>query len=283
MTSHAILRLILAAVLAIIPAGIWGYIFYKKQVGRKRMMLVTFATASLFVTPLLFYKFLWQYFPWLDAFQYTENFKNDLIGFSTFGMIPLNIILTFMIVGIIEEIAKLFAVKMTDKKRICSIDDAIEMNIMAALGFSFAENVLYFYNIIATRGMEDILYPFIFRSLFSTFAHIMFSGIMGYYYGMALFSKNLLEEPKNRGKWHITKMFAKALHFKKEVLLHEEKIAEGLLIAITLHAVFNIFLEMNWVFLLVPFLTGGYIYLSHLFTKKKDQKEYCTVGNTRNY
>jgi hypothetical protein len=75
---------------------------------------------------------------------------------------------------------------------------------------------------------------------------------------------------------------AKMIHFKKDVLLHEEKIAEGLIIAISLHAIFNIFLEMNWVFLLVPFLTGGYIYLSHLLSKKEAHKIYCRVGNIRN-
>ncbi len=246
------------------------------------MMMVTFAAGALLVTPLLLYKFLWQYFPWLDAFQYTDRFKDDIIGFSTFGMIPLNVILTFMIVGIIEEVAKLWAVKLTDKKRICSIDDAIEMCVMAALGFAFAENVLYFYNIMSSRGIEDLMYPFIFRSLFSTFAHIMFSGIMGYYYGMALFSKNLIEERQNKKKWPFIRYIAKAIHFKKDVLLHDEKVAQGLVIAIILHAIFNIMLEMNWVFMLVPYLTGGYIYLSYLLNKKEANKIYYGFSPVRN-
>lgn len=282
MPTHSLVRLTLAAVLAVIPAVIWGYIFYKKQVGMKRMMMVTFAAGALLVTPLLFYKYLWQYFPWLDAFQYTDRFKDDIIGFSNFGMIPLNVILTFTIVGVIEEVAKLWAVKLTDKKRICSIDDAIEMSIMAALGFAFAENVLYFYNILASRGVEDLMYPFIFRSLFSTFAHIMFSGIMGYYYGTALFSKKLLDERSNKKKWPFIRQIAKAVHFKKEVLLHDEKVAQGLLIAIVLHAIFNIMLEMNWVFMLVPYLTGGYIYLSYLLNKKEANKIYYGFSAVRN-
>ncbi|HLG25405.1 MAG TPA: hypothetical protein VI588_01245, partial [Candidatus Gracilibacteria bacterium] len=49
-----------------------------------------------------------------------------------------------------------------------------------------------------------------------------------------------------------------------------------------LHAIFNIFLEMNWTFLLVPFLTGGYIYVSRLFEKKESHKVYCMVDNNRN-
>lgn len=282
MNTESLIRVCLAAVLAIIPAIVWGFVFYKKQVGKKSMIFSTFAMGALFVTPLLIYKYLWQYFPWLDAFQYTDSFKEDFIGFSTFSMIPLNVIMTFMIVGVIEETTKLWAVKATDKKQICSIDDAIEMSIMAALGFSFAENILYFSNIIEARGIENILYPFIFRSLFSTFAHIMFSGIMGYYYGMALFSGDVLKDKHYEKKWLFTRLFAKIMHLKKATLFHDEKLAQGLLIAIVLHAIFNIMLEMNWVFLLVPFLTGGYVYLSHLLSKKEAHKNYQLLHEVRN-
>jgi len=281
METHTIAKLILAAMLALIPALIWGFIFYKKQVGQKRMMIITFVAGSLFVMPLLLYKYLWQFFPWLDAFQYTDKFKDDIVGFATFGFIPMDVVLTFMIVGIIEEVAKLWAVKATDKNKIRSVDDAIEMCIMAALGFAFAENILYFYNIIASRGVENLMYPFVFRSLFSTFAHIMFSGIMGYYFGMAILSKNIMEEPANRKKWPFIRTFSRMIHFKKEVLFHDEKVAQGLLIAIVLHAVFNIFLEMNWVFLLVPYLTGGYIYLTYLLNKKEANKIYCNVESAK--
>lgn len=276
------IKIAIAGILAFVPAFIWGYIFYKKQHGQKRMLFETFAMGALFVTPLLAYKYLWQYFPWIDAFQYTNPFKDDLIGFSTFGFVPLSVIFTFMIVGVIEELTKLWAVKATDKKRICSIDDAIEMCIMAALGFSFAENILYFYNIISMRGVDEILYPFIFRSLFSTFAHIMFSGVLGYYYGLALFATEVLQEEHNQKKWRYIKEFAKLLHFKRDVVFHEEKLAAGVLVAITLHAIFNIFLEMNWTFLIVPFLTGGYIFLSYLLDKKELHKGYCRVDNNRN-
>lgn len=282
MQPESILKLILAALLAIVPAAIWGYIFYKKQQGQKRMLFATFGMGALFVTPLLIYKYLWQFFPWINAFHYTEKYNNDLVGLSTFGTIPLGVILTFMIVGVIEELTKLWAVKLTDKKRICSIDDAIEMCIMAALGFSFAENIVYFYNIIALRGTEGIMYPFIFRSLFSTFAHIMFSGILGYYYGLALFATDIVKEKHTEKRYRLVKATAKILNFPRATLFHDEKIAQGLLIAIALHAVFNIFLEMNWTFLLVPFLTGGYIYVSYLLEKKEAHKIHCRVDTNRN-
>jgi len=275
-------RIGLALVLAIVPACVWGYIFYKKQSGQKSMTIKTFIAGAVFVMPLLAYKSLWQYFPWINAFQYTHQFKDDFIGFSTFGFIPIDVIVTFMIVGVIEEMTKLWAVKVTDRKIICSIDDAIEMSITAALGFAFVENILYFYNIIASRGFDDILYPFVFRSLFSSFAHIMFSGILGYYYGVALFATDIVKEEHENKKWHLGKGIAQLMHWKKDVVFHEEKIAQGLFMAIILHAFFNILLEMNWVFLLVPYLTGGFIYLSYLLEKKESHKAYCMVDNNRN-
>jgi RsiW-degrading membrane proteinase PrsW (M82 family) len=282
MTEYGLFKLGLALLLAIVPACIWGYVFYKKQVGKRSMIAKTFIAGALFVVPLLAYKSLWQYFPWLNAFQYTHPFKDDMIGFSTLTLIPVDVIITFMIVGVIEELAKHWAVRATDKKMIFSIDDAMEMSIMAALGFSFAENILYFYNIMSGKGMDGILYPFIFRSMFSTFAHIMFSGILGYYYGMAIFATDVLKDEHNKKRWIVTKFFARILHFKRETVFHEEKMVQGVLIAIVLHAVFNIFLEMNWTFLLVPYLTGGYIYLCYLLNKKEDNKVYALVDNNRN-
>jgi RsiW-degrading membrane proteinase PrsW (M82 family) len=283
MNYFSIVKVGLAALLAVIPACVWGYIFWKKQVGQKSMTLATFVAGALFVTPLLIYKGLWQYFPWINAFQYTHSFKDDLVGFSSFGMVPLDVILTFMIVGVIEEVTKLWAVKITDRHKIIrSIDDAIEMSIMAALGFSFAENMLYFYNIMSGRGIDEIMYPFIFRSLFSTFAHVMFSGVLGYYYGLALFATDVVREEHNKKRWPVVRWVARLLHMKMNVLFHEEKMAQGLLIAVGLHAVFNIFLEMNWTFLLVPFLTGGFIYVSWLLEKKEDHKIYATVDENRN-
>lgn len=267
----------IALILSIVPAAVWGYIFYKKQVGQKSMSLRTFIAGAVFVAPLLAYKFLWQFFPWLNAFAYTHQFKDDFIGFANLMAIPLDVLFTFLLVGVIEEVTKFMAVRMSGGDKIASIDDAIEMFITAALGFAFIENMIYFYNIMSSRGPENILYPFVFRSLFSTFAHIMFSGMLGYYYGLAHFAGPLLKEENAAKRWPIFIKIAKILPFNDEVEFKDEKLLQGLLVAIGLHALFNIFLEMNWTFLLVPYLTGGYILLNYLMEKKEDHKIYGRV------
>jgi RsiW-degrading membrane proteinase PrsW (M82 family) len=277
MTLIALFKVILAAVLAVVPAAVWGYIFYKKQVGKKTMSLRTFLGGAAFVAPLLVYKYLWQYFPWLNAFAYTHQFQDDFIGFASLTFIPLDVIFTFLIVGVIEELTKFWAVKMTEKGQLASVDDAIEICITVALGFAFVENTIYFYTIITERGPDNILFPFIFRSLFSTFAHVMFSGILGYYYGLSHFAGPIMHDENQKQRWPVFRFFAKIFHFKKDVGFREEKMAQGLFIAILLHAFFNIFLEMNWTFLLVPYLTGGYIFLNYLLEKKADHKIYGSI------
>ncbi|MBD3328142.1 PrsW family intramembrane metalloprotease, partial [Candidatus Peregrinibacteria bacterium] len=214
--------------------------------------------------------------------KYTNAVQGDLLGFTRLEFIPVSVILTFMVVGVFEEVIKLFAVKATDKHQIQSVDDAMEMAFTAALGFAFAENILYFYNIMAFRGVEGILYPFIFRSMFSTFAHIMFSGVLGYYYGLALFATDIMKDEHNKKKFAFTRALARLFHMKKSTLFHEEKMIEGVLLAVVLHAVFNIFLEMEWTFLIVPYLTAGFLLLTYLLNKKESHKVYAYVDDNRN-
>ncbi|MCC6643864.1 PrsW family intramembrane metalloprotease [Candidatus Peregrinibacteria bacterium] len=267
----------MAGVLAIIPAIFWGVVFYQKQPESKRTTIILFLAGTVSVAPLLLYKYLWQFFPWINAFVYTNTFNDNLVGFANLSLVPLDVLATFMIVGAIEEIAKFSAVRMIHRKRICSITDCIEYFIIVALGFAFAENIIYFYNIMSVRGVDGIFLPFVFRSLFSTFAHVMFSGIFGYYYGLATFPNQVMSESYNQGKWQFIRSLIKFFRLDRLKAFHDEKIIQGLLIAVVLHAFFNIFLEMNWTFLIVPYLTIGFIVLSYMFDNRRVDKDYCTI------
>src|SRR3989338_9188701 len=105
MTHVDILQIIGAsAVLASVPAAAWGYIFYKKQPENRSKLAMTFLIVALSVFPILFYRWLWKYFPWINVLPWTDRFNNDLIGISGFALIPLSVILIFMIIGVIEEV-----------------------------------------------------------------------------------------------------------------------------------------------------------------------------------
>ncbi len=260
--------------MASVPAVVWGVIFYRKNPEKKNLTAITFLVGALAVFPILIYKFLWQFFPWINAFRIADFYKNDLIGFSNLVWLPVSVLITFMMVGIIEEVMKLLSVKIVDDDEIKCIDDSIEFFIIAALGFAFTENILYFYNIWIIQGSQNLFLPFVFRSSFSTFAHLIFSGILGYYYGVAHFSKPILQDEIKKNRSHWTIKLHKLFNWKKARLFHQEKMLEGILIAVGLHAIFNIFLEMNLTFLIVPFLVAGYFAINYLFEQKENHKRY---------
>ncbi len=273
------INLSIAALLATIPALLWGYIFLKKQPERRYDVIRLFVAGGISVAPLLIYKYFWQFFPWINAFLYTNAFADNVIGFGNIVEVPAQVLLTFMLVGVIEEVAKFAAVKMVHRKEMNSVTDSIEFFIIAGLGFAFVENIIYFSNIMQVRGVESVLLPFVFRSLFSTFAHLMFSGILGYFYGMAQFATPLMHEKYNRQRWTLLRTVSRLIGYKKEILFHHENIAKGLFLAVFLHAVFNIMLEMNWTFLIVPYLAFGFITLSYFFDNKRIDKDYDFVEN----
>lgn len=272
-------KIIVAGALSVIPALLWGYVFLHKQPERKWDVIRLFIAGGVSVAPLLLYKYLWTFFPWINAFMYASVFSDNILNFANVVAIPLSVIMTFMIVGVIEELAKFAAVKMVHHKAMNSVTDSIEFFIIAGLGFAFVENIIYFTNIMQSRGLDGVLLPFIFRSLFSTFAHLMFSGILGYFYGTAQFATPIMHEKYNRKKWTVLRSVSKLIGWKKEILFHHEQIFKGILTAISLHAVFNVMLEMNWTFLIVPYLTVGFLILSYCFENKRIDKDYYFVEN----
>jgi len=274
-----VVQIIGSIILATVPALIWGNIFYHKNAEKRSFTVLTFIMGAMAVFPILIYKFSWQFFPWMNAFKFANNYQDDVIGFSHAIVLPLSIIITFMLVGIIEETMKFTSVKIVDDDEIKNIDDSIEFFILAALGFAFTENILYFYNIWMTEGPSHLFLPFLFRSCFSTFAHILFSGIFGYYYGIAHFASPILQEELRAKNSFWSRIPRKLLSFKREVLFHQEKILEGLIIAVGLHAMFNIFLEMGLTFMIVPFLVGGYVTLTYLLDLKENHKNYGKLLN----
>lgn len=267
-------KILISLALACVPAYIWGYIFYHKQPEPRKWVAITFVAGILSVVPIMLYKAAWQFFPQLNIFTYTDAWDHDLIGFSNLVYLPVGIVMAFAFVGILEEYMKNIAVRATDRKNLACIDDAIEFCIIAALGFAFVENMMYFFYIWTYQGFESMFLSFIFRSIFSTFAHILFSGIYGYFYGIAHFAKPILQEQIRENRHPLLNALHRVVHLKSETLFHEEKMMEGLLLALTLHALFNIALEIGWTFVIIPYLVFGYMFLSYLFARKENHKRY---------
>lgn len=273
------MQVVLSILLACVPAFIWAVIFYKKDPVYRPKALQTFLLGMTSVVPILLYKWSWVFMPQANIFNYTSNFKVDLFAFTDHLYLPLGTVFAFMFVGVIEEYMKNLVVRKADRGFFRNIDDAIEFSIMSALGFAFIENILYFYYIWEYQGVDVLLVSFVFRALFSTFAHILFSGIYGYYYGMAYFADPLWSEEVRTNRHPLINLFHTVFHFKRNRVFATEKISEGLFLAVTLHGLFNILLEMNLTFFMVPFLVLGYSYLDHLFKQKENLKaRACLTG-----
>ena len=261
----------ISIILATIPAIVWGSIFYKKDPVSRFRAKETFALGMLAVTPILLYKELWVSFPKINIFHYTASLDQNLLGFTSLLVLPIGTVLAFMFVGVIEEIMKNMAVRRADRGQFQNIDDAIEYSVIAALGFAFVENILYFIFIWAYQGLEVLAVSFVFRSIFSTFAHVLFSGIYGYHYGIAVFAKAYyVKEIRQKKSHRIIEFIHKIFRFKQSTLFEDQEMAKGLFLAVFLHALFNIFLELNLTFIMIPFLVFGYTYLDRLFKDKEN-------------
>ncbi len=215
-----------------------------------------------------------------------------------------------MMIGAVEEFAKHLVLRFSDENKFRNVSDAIEFSILVALGFAFLENIIYFVDRIwltpctntkeiaegvclldKTTGQYRyqvgvLLIPFLFRSIFSTMAHVISSGIFGYFYGVAHFAKDEVREYAKRPDNIHTKIMVflhRVLHVKSHTILHEEKLLEGALLAMLFHGAFDFVLDnevnhlvsehfnFNSIALVVPMIFIGAGYLFYLF-KRPDNK-----------
>lgn len=213
--------ILLCAGLAIIPAGMYMWYFLKKDPEPRKVVIKTFLYGCCSVIPLAILQYFMSEFPAYNVYDIIEkNVSNQYLIF----------LFTFMFVGLTEEYAKHWVVKVADdhEKAFRKIADGIELSIIAALGFAFIEHIVYFFGIYQQAGFEGLIIPFIFRSIFTTLAHASFSGIYGYYYGKS--------------------------HFLKSRIKRDITIMRGLISAMVFHTIFNFVLEINMVYLIVPLL-----------------------------
>jgi RsiW-degrading membrane proteinase PrsW (M82 family) len=179
---------IVAIVIACIPTFAWLYFLFRDTEKRRGMIAGIFFLGILTVIPLLIIQYSWNFFPALNVQQEIPEHINNLYIAKT---------LTFIIFAMLEEVFKQWLLRFADKKWLIvrSINDSIRFSMIAAMGFSFAENVYpYFFALIQAHQYQSLIGAYFFRSLFTSAAHLFFSGIFGYYYGMAKFIPNYRDQ-----------------------------------------------------------------------------------------
>lgn len=175
--------------------------------------------------------------------------------------------------AMLEEIFKQWILRHEDRKYLIvkTINDSIKYSIVAGLGFSFAENILYFQN---AWGSGAFMSTYIFRILFTAAGHMAFSGIFGYYYGISKFAITFKRAEAIEGKKLVFAGFlSKLFGFHSSETFRDQLILKGLVIAMALHGIFNTSVQFSEVFrpalaIAILLIVGIYIYCFILMKRK---------------
>ncbi|HRY90853.1 MAG TPA: PrsW family glutamic-type intramembrane protease [Candidatus Gracilibacteria bacterium] len=252
---------LLAGFLALIPAIIWLAVIFKNT-KRKGVQILLFLGSVFSVVPVFLLQYFLNLFPQFDIAKFFEShIENQNI----------NLIILFVCVGVVEELVKQGLVRMVDKKYLLieTINDSIRFSLIGALGFSFAENIFYIYAIYTQYGIQQLIVAYLFRSLFTTCAHLIFSGFFGYYYGIGKFSMNVVAQTKWTGKkLHLSSAIGWLMGISRMQTYKELEILKGLMIAIALHATFNFFLQLNQILPVAIYILAMGFLLRSLMKRK---------------
>jgi len=262
MLSNIFFIIILSTTIAAIPAAIWAYLFLKETSISKFHLIMLFIIGILTAPTLLGIQYLWQIYPTFNLGMLIETKIEQInIMYATL----------FILFGAMEEIIKHLAVRIIDKRTlaITTINNALRLSILAALGFSFAENIYYLYQLWGSLSVGEMTGVFIFRSGFTTCAHMIFSGIFGYYFGISKFAIDITKQQRVSGKTDLsTRIIAKLFATPIPHAHREKTILKGLLIAVLMHATYNFLLQFNVMIPVMLFVVLGYLFLRYLLNKK---------------
>lgn len=321
----------IAAIVALIPVGIWCWIFLRYHRQRLPIVLLAFFAGMLSTVPILFYNqltirgielnfFLFKIVP-VSFGSSSKEFVTQSVFSTTTGStsILLTTLVTYLIVGVIEEIAKYWVLRHSSREFFRSIDDVLQLAIIVALGFAFAENLAnptYFVGFVQQyllRPASPMWGPFIGavvgRGVLTTMVHVLSTGVLGYFAGLAFFASPHLRDQFREGKSHpVIESLHRILSLKTEHIYARTKIVTGVLCAIVIHGFFDFtvsiaevlpgnpttlgqlfgaqpesFLQGIAITLLpaVLYIVGGFWLLAWLFERTDNMKEYGQIVETQ--
>jgi hypothetical protein len=312
---------LVAAGTALLPAVIWCWLFLKYHRERLSSVLLLFCAGMLSTVPILFYDslvrrgvelqfFLFRIRP--ESFnEVSQDFVSAYMSGSGMSLTIFTALLSFVFVGLIEEISKYWVLSRSGRQMFHSIDDVMQLSIMAAIGFAFAENIVnpvYFTSFVrqylfhaASPDIGGFLGNVMGRSVLTSMVHILATGVMGYFLGLAIFASPVLAEmhaSKRVGVFLAT--IHRLLRLPEVSVFRVQMLTTGLLCAVTLHGLFNFLVTLpdilpgnpqsvadllgsgaphflgNIPLLLVPallYVVGGFWLLTTLFMRKQNMVE----------
>lgn len=322
-TSESLSVRLIAVGTALVPAVIWCMLFLKYHRERLGSVLLLFLSGMLSTVPILFYDllvrrgaemqfFLFRLTP--ESFsQTTQSFvSGQLSGADGSRTVIFATLFSFLMVGIIEETSKFWVLSRSGRNIFTGIDDVLQLAIVVAIGFAFAENIVnpvYFVSFVrdylfhgAAPDVVGFVSNVVGRSVLTSMVHILSTGVAGYFLGLAIFATPYLAQRKAEGRAYRALSALHRLFRLKEVsIFRVQMLVTGLLAAIALHAIFNFLVTLPDIlpshpqtiadiigpaapallqripFLLIPsllYVVGGFWLLTTLFLRKESMKEY---------
>lgn len=270
------MKYVITFLLALIPAALWLMVFARKHRINPWTTFFTFVGGILAAQLILLYKGYWNesinlIFFKVDLVDFRANISSFFVDAAIGGFV------VFLGIAIMEEFSKFIVMKTLNKGQFRSVDDVIALAIVSALGFSFYENMVYFnaqWGVLDTSAYSLLV---ISRITIVTMVHMLCSGILGYYFGLAHFaSSRAIQEHKKKNRPAFVIFFRDIFRLKKAHLYRDEMMAIGLLLAVGMHAIYNFILSPStpfnsWVIsvLIIAYFFGGYLFLGYLLKKKE--------------
>lgn len=313
---------LLAILIALIPAGIWCALFLQEHKQKKSTVLLMFFAGMLSTVPILFYDAVVRSGAKLQFFLFTitpESFSLSSSVFVTGSLSPmpdirttlLSTLITFMIVGLMEEASKMWVVSRSARVVVSSIDDVLQLSVIVAIGFAFAENILnptYFLAFLqqylltpSSPAWGDFLGNVVGRSILTSMVHILSTGVLGYFLGLAIFAGPVVSDVERDGREYLVAFaLSRVLRLSEKAVFRGQMLVTGLVLATVLHGLFNFTVTLpdllpshprtlgdllsasegsflhSISFLLIPslfYLVGGFWVLTSLFARRESAKE----------
>ncbi len=251
---------------AIIPALVWCALFLPYHRERLSTVLVMFFSGAAATIPVLFYDALARNHVELQFFvlrivpeSFNTNvqifFREHPLGLSALGITLLSMFVSFAFVGLLEEGSKYWVLKRNGLPFFTSIDDAIQLAILVAIGFAFAENVTttgYFYTFVkqylvatSTPDWAALLGNIAGRSILTSMVHIVSTGLLGYFLGLATFADPLLRDGVASGRrYRLASFLHRVFQIDRTTVFRTQMLLISLPLATFLHALSNFLVSL---------------------------------------
>lgn len=249
--------------LGALPPVLWWFYFWRRRLAEPEPNCVLFQ---------LFFFGIFAFAPLMILREYLQTFGDATLVVSV-GLI--------FLLALAEELVKGLALVggvEANKSRFDKWEDGFEFAVAVALGFAFAENILYFLESWRmSAGTWEFAGLYLVRSFETMLGHMLFTGTFGYYYAYAYLARDVVPTRLRVGPlalvWRSVWGFVRRpFHITYEHILRgnrsrhghapAEILLEGLFVATTLHTLFNLlqaYTPNGWhlEFLAVPLLIGG--------------------------